>query len=39
MADIYDYPDIYDERFSDRANEGYKKHYQKMLEGKEIHSI
>jgi len=39
MADLYDYPDIYDERFTDRANQAYKQHYEKMLAGKDIHSI
>lgn len=39
MADLYDYPDIYDERFSDKANEAYKKHYQRIFDGKKIHSI
>ena len=39
MADLYDFPEIYDERFSDRANRAYQSHYQKMFEGREIHSI
>ena len=39
MPDLYDYPEIYDERFSEKANRAYKSHYEKMLEGKEIHSI
>ena len=39
MADLYDYPDIYDERFTDRANQAYKEHYQKMFAGKEIHTL
>lgn len=39
MADLYDYPEIYDERFTDRANEVYRSHYEKILAGKEIRSI
>ncbi len=39
MADLYDYPEIYDERFTDRANQAYKQHYEKMLAGKPIRSI
>lgn len=39
MSDIYDYPEIYDERFTDRANQVYKQHYIKMLGEKNIHSV
>ncbi|MDE7043976.1 MAG: SAM-dependent methyltransferase, partial [Acetatifactor sp.] len=39
MADLYDFPDIYDERFTDKANEVYRSHYQKMFEGKGIQSV
>lgn len=39
MADLYDYPDIYDERFTDAANNAYKAHYQKMFAGKNIETI
>lgn len=39
MANLYDYPDIYDERFTDRANQAYKSHYEKLLAGKNIRSI
>jgi len=39
MADLYNFPEIYDERFSERANKAYKSHYQRIFEGKEIHSI
>lgn len=39
MADLYDYPEVYDERFTDAANAAYRQHYQKALAGKDIHSI
>ena len=39
MADLYDFPDIYDERFTDRANQAYKSHYEKMLAGKDIRTV
>lgn len=39
MADLYDYPDIYDERFTGRANQAYKEHYRKMFANKEIHTL
>ena len=37
MADLYDFPDIYDERFTDGAHQAYKQHYENMLAGKNIH--
>ena len=30
--DLYDYPEIYDERWSDGANRVYRKHYEKVLD-------
>ncbi|MGI5894604.1 MAG: class I SAM-dependent methyltransferase [Candidatus Merdivicinus sp.] len=39
MADLYEYPDIYDERFSEKANTAYREHYQKMFDGCEITDI
>lgn len=39
MADLYDFPDIYDERFTDGAHRAYKQHYEKMLAGKNIRTI
>lgn len=39
MADLYEFPLTYDERFTEAANEAYKKHYEKMFAGKGIHSI
>lgn len=39
MADLYNYPEIYDERFGEMAYNAYKNHYQKMLAGKEIHTV
>lgn len=39
MADLYDFPEIYDERFSDAVNEVYKEHYQKLFAQKDIHSV
>lgn len=39
MADLYDFPEIYDERFTDGANQAYKQHYEKMLVGKSLRSI
>lgn len=39
MADLYDFPEIYDERFTDRANQAYKSHYEKLFSGKEIKTV
>ncbi len=39
MASLYDFPDIYDERFSERANTVYREHYQKIFSGCEITDI
>lgn len=39
MASLYDVPDIYDERFSEAANQAYKKHYKKLFSGCGISSI
>lgn len=39
MADLYDFPEIYDERFTDNANQAYRQHYEKMLAGKDIRTI
>ena len=39
MADLYDYPDIYDERFTEGANNAYRQHYEKILAGKGINTI
>ncbi len=39
MADLYDYPEIYDERFSDRAHQAYKEHYKKLFTSKGIGTI
>lgn len=39
MADLYDFPEIYDERFTDRANQAYKSHYEKLFAGKEIRTV
>ncbi len=37
--DLYDYPDIYDERFSEGANRAYREHYEKIFAGKDISDI
>ncbi|MBQ4623733.1 MAG: class I SAM-dependent methyltransferase [Clostridia bacterium] len=37
--DLYDYPEIYDERWSDGANRAYRKHYEKVLAGCNITDI
>lgn len=39
MADLYDYPEIYDERFTDAANNFYKAHYKKIFDGKNISTV
>lgn len=39
ITDLYDYPDIYEERFTDGANNAYKAHYQKIFAGKNIETI
>ena len=39
MADMYDYPEIYDERFTEAANTAYREHYRKLLDGCDIHDI
>lgn len=39
MADLYDAPEIYDERFSDRAERAYRNHYQRTLEGLPVREI
>lgn len=39
MADLYDFPDIYDERFSEAANAAYREHYRKILSGCKIIDI
>ena len=39
MADLYDFPEIYDERFSDAANNAYRHHYEKMFRGYKISDI
>lgn len=39
MADLYDFPEIYDERFTDAANNAYRQHYEKMFRGYKISDI
>lgn len=39
MADLYDFPEIYDERFTDAANNAYRQHYEKMFRGYMISDI
>lgn len=39
MADLYDYPEIYDERFTDAANTAYRKHYERIFQGCKITDI
>lgn len=39
MADLYDYPEIYDERFTEAANTAYREHYKKLLHDCEIRDI
>lgn len=34
--DLYNYPDVYDERFTESANQAYREHYRRMFEGCEI---
>ena len=37
--DLYNYPDIYDERFTEGANQAYREHYRKMFDGCDITDI
>jgi len=39
LADLYDFPEIYDERFTDAANQAYKSHYEKIFASKGIKSV
>lgn len=39
MAELYDYPEIYDERFTDTANTAYRQHYEKLFSGCKIADI
>jgi ubiquinone/menaquinone biosynthesis C-methylase UbiE len=39
MRSIYDYPEIYDERFGEKANSAFKRHYEIMFDGKNINTI
>ena len=39
MADLYEYPEIYDERFSQGAHEAYKNHYRRIFAGKNVETI
>lgn len=39
MADMYEFPDIYDERFSEGANTAYREHYRKLFAGRDITDI
>jgi ubiquinone/menaquinone biosynthesis C-methylase UbiE len=39
MRSIYNYPEIYDERFSENANKAFKRHYETMFAGKKIDAI
>lgn len=39
MANLYDFPDIYDERFSETANTAYREHYRKIFDGCNITDI
>ena len=39
MADLYDYPEIYDERFTDAANSAFRQHYEKLFHECEITEI
>lgn len=39
MADLYDFPEIYDERFTDAANSAFRQHYEKLLRGCNITDI
>lgn len=37
--DLYDYPDVYDERWTEAANKVYRDHYQKIFAGCDITDI
>ena len=37
--DLYDFPDVYDERFTEGANRVYREHYRRMFEGCDIRDI
>ena len=39
MATLYDVPEIYEERFSEWAEQAYREHYQRTLEGLPIREI
>ena len=39
MKELYDFPDIYDERWTDGAENAYRMHYEKMLAGTNITDI
>lgn len=39
MAELYDHPEIYDERWSERSAEAYRRHYRAALEGARMQSI
>lgn len=39
MPDLYDYPEIYDERFTQGAHEAYKNHYRRVFAGKDIKTV
>ena len=39
MADLYDFPEIYDERFTEAANTAYRKHYERLFQGCNITDI
>lgn len=39
MADLYDFPEIYDERFTQAANDVYRMHYQKLFADCDIRDI
>ena len=39
IAELYDHPEIYAERWSERSAEAYRRHYRAALEGARIQSI
>ncbi len=39
MGTLYNHPDVYDERFTQGANEGYKRHYALMFKNAQITNI
>ena len=39
MAELYNHPEIYDERFTDAANTAYRQHYERIFQGCSITNI